>query len=588
MAYVGRTSAARWNSWIRSESSEIVKDGLQPGQDYDVHFDLSAIDYSRYFEDESVTAAVGEQFRRELDRIPGASMRILVQAVVVGAGLRLLPASGARAEFTVNLLRLRDPAMVRVIPAAAGGPFEMARRTSSPPSAADRSARTLTELSSRVNALQPELVVGVHAEAAGCAAVAVSIWNASLSMPIDHVVRRIAVGSSRACQSPAISGRAIETGLLSLLALPYDRAADAALHVFEIELTSQQTATAAVFVRNGSPPEVSSWNPARQLSTYLGGSGGGQLRAELEEARRCSQSDPRASCYSGLSQRLTSVVFSDATGERQKDADRALKALQELSARRQAPNVFFRLVDAQGRTTLLPLGLLGLGNGERLARKINAIMPMPHERPVDPGRCVAGWELVLPEAMDEVEAEFLAPLGAEPKTWIRTWKPFEEYATAAGDENGPRGEGLLLLAHHGGGKLAFFPRTRTEALVPEQLRRRFPPGSVAVLAACGVGRIGEDNAGLPLLDRLNRLGIDAAILSPFDVRAPLGARFAIHFAREIERADQGKATIDLLELFRRSRDAVREDALARDFADELDEFLLVGNSRIPLCHAAPS
>jgi hypothetical protein len=121
----------------------------------------------------------------------------------------------------------------------------------------------------------------------------------------------------------------------------------------------------------------------------------------------------------------------------------------------------------------------------------------------------------------------------------------------------------------------------------QQIKHKFGPGSVALLAACGVGKLSSDNKELQLLDQLNLLGLDAAILSPFDVRPVIGARLALHFAAQEEKARTEHKTVSLLELFRLARAKVEQDPSTKAHADELNEFLLVGNSQIKLCPAAP-
>lgn len=560
-----KPSPPRWNSWIREHPAGAVVSRLEPKKEYDlqegydIHFDLAAFDYSKYFV-EVASTLIDVDFARELSSIPHSKIEVLVVPVLLGHGLKFLPGEDTARKYLIDLDKLRNP------------PENWSR------------SDPLPDFAEKVKAMRA--TVGVTASGAGCAAVALTIWNPSLNRPLDHVVRQVSVGPAGSAPACKEAGNAspVKAGLLSLLALPFDRPATAALHIFETRVGNSEPVTTAVFLKSGDPLEVLSWTPARQISDYIGKDGPEGLRRQIELAR-CVKSGATTACvhdYSAIAEELAAVLFHDDEPTRQSDANRALAVLQELTSRTK-PDVFVRLIDVNGRNLFLPLGLLGLGPGQLLGRKANLMTPMPKERHRDPDRCIGSWKMVLPEHLAGVDDTYLEKVDLDIPDAIRigSWSDFKTYAAAdAGSTK--TAEGFLLLAHHGGGRVAFDPDS-TQSLRPEGFKHPYPPGSVAILAGCSVGQLVGDNKGLPLLTRLNDLGISAAILSPFDIQAPLGARFAMHFANEIQRARRDGEEAELRTLFDRTLESVRREPAMRDFAAELDELLIVGDSRARLC-----
>jgi hypothetical protein len=83
-------------------------------------------------------------------------------------------------------------------------------------------------------------------------------------------------------------------------------------------------------------------------------------------------------------------------------------------------------------------------------------------------------------------------------------------------------EGLVLLAHHGASGITERQIHPEDKIGSESIKRRFGSGSLAVFAACSVGAMdmGEHDNSL-LLHTLNEKNIRAAIVSPFNVPAPV-------------------------------------------------------------------
>ena len=367
--------------------------------------------------------------------------------------------------------------------------------------------------------------------------------------------------------------------LVSLLATQTQQTADAAFHLFEIKVGVDDPVSVAIFMRKSENPNALSWRLSRSLSKYV--SSPTLLLERLNDAR--SRHD-----YSQLSEELTGVLLpkTAARPEDQGDVDEARRQLDELLRTAPAlPSVFVRLVDVKGKSFFLPLGLISVGD-QVLAKRATVIQPLPREDAPQPGRCIGTWTMVLPQSLgdDVVQPRFLVPVPPSPADRMTDWTAFTGYLKGAPADTS-KAEGLLLLAHHGkGGRLAFVPN-RPDSLLSDDITRRFPRGSVAVLAACSVGELTGDNKGMPLLTRLNDLGVDAVILSPFTVDGPFGARLAMHFAAAIQRARDTHETPppDLRRLFERAVESVRADPAVGPLADEAYEFILAGNTAIPLC-----
>ena len=92
---------------------------------------------------------------------------------------------------------------------------------------------------------------------------------------------------------------------------------------------------------------------------------------------------------------------------------------------------------------------------------------------------------------------------------------------------------------------------------------------------------------MSLLNRLNDSGVDAMIVSPFNVRIDYGARMAFEFAKLVRDNRQNGRTPTLAEMFTHATAATvkaleKKNRNAR-LADMAREFILVGNPYLRLC-----
>lgn len=539
---------AFWNNWIHDPKNLESVSALEVEGEYEIIFDLAAFNYETRGNVPSLaTLAVAAIFREELDRYPGKRVAIRVKPVLAGRGLDFLPGQEETRTVEIDLDRLRNPP-----------------RDWSP-------EEPIEKISDKVRAAS--IRIGVRASEKGCASIGLSIWNNALDRPIEHVVRNVNVGGNLndpGCVGKDGGNRPMQSGRIALLTIRPDRLADAALDIFEMAPGSGRPTSHAVFSQR-EDQQLLSWTLERQLSKYVTEASG--LLNRLAVARS-------GKGYQQLADELTDVLFHGNTPKGQKDADRAKAVLVALASRRDRPTIFVRIADVNGRNGVLPLGLLAIGN-RLLGDVADVAQPLPRETYAAEGRCIESWRAVLPNALSGVQGTYLKPVVSPIPNRISAWSDLFSYLRGSPPGNG-KPEGVILLAHQSGGRVWFIDKS-PDSIVSDRISRQFPAGSVAVLAACEVGALSAESSGVGLLEKLNELGIDAAIVSPFAVRGTLGSRFAFHFANELAKARRGRETAEFGDLFRRAVEETKIDGSVAAERNGVNEFLLAGNSGLRLC-----
>ena len=146
--------------------------------------------------------------------------------------------------------------------------------------------------------------------------------------------------------------------------------------------------------------------------------------------------------------------------------------------------------------------------------------------------------------------------------------------------------GFVVLAHQDQGILWF--ADQNDHLMPQDIAKNFPSGSVGIFAACSAASAKGRNAAL--LQRLNEQGIDTLIASPFTMKAGYGVVFASSFAEVVQEATAARLRPTILELFDRtiSKTAKKfKDKTAGEFGELGLEYVLLGNPAITLCAPPP-
>lgn len=442
------------------------------------------------------------------------------------------------------------------------------------------------------------------AKKSGCATIALSIWDETGTVPLDHLLHTIEIADSsrdrHGCSdhddNNALRGGP-ETLLLSALTEKNAEKPDAALHIFEYAKRSF-----AIFVdrktlllsgESNSNNGVYSWEMQDVLSSFIPG----DLLNRVKLARKLAEGDNRNDSYikaaNELKKRIFRAPIDDDDG--QDNANNALKAFQKLVANsdsKKKPVILARIVDQGHNILFLPLGILSSQGDVRVLEKpITVIQPLPYERSTITKGCINHWTFGLPNALDEAESSNNAELSRIDITitqdrikWLRNdndlLKYFEDTSISVG------GEGLLLLAHHSNGKVWFFPE---DPVSSADLYRKYPPGSVAILAACSAGELSGDNG--KLLKNLNKCGIEAFVVSPFPIASDYGVHLALSFSKAIIDAKKNKQQPTLAELFSSAAEKTTNHFMKTDGYKSWgllsQEFIIVGDQNIRLCGSAP-
>lgn len=545
-----------WNSWIERNGEAVSRiepgPASEPARVYAFDFDLAAFNYKATLGSPGTASApIDPELRAELQQFRGSEFHFFAKPILGGKALEFVSGQSELRDVEVKMAPLRQP-----------------------PEGWSRD-EPLHLLSPRLRAAQ--IRIRVKALREGCASMGVSIWNEAMDRPIDHLVREVYVGGD--VNDPRCGagepGKALRGSLVSLLALPPGQEADAALHIFEMERNDPKSFV--VFKKREGP--LLTWVMERRLSRFVTEENG--LVSRLNAARTAKD-------YRIVGRPLTDVLFHGSTPDGQRQADTALQLLSDLASRPATPVVFARLVSSEGENLFLPLGLIVIRTDPAVAAterflgdRVTLTQPLPKNETYSPGApCIGGWTMVLPDNLGTSAInEFLTPVGPIPGR-ISRWSDFVSYVGGQPTDVS-KGEGLVLLAHQAGEQVWFIQGP--DVVLNENIKRRYPRGSVAVLFACGVGDVAGSGSGSPLLTKLNEQGIEAAIVSPFAVQGPVGARFAFHFANEILKARERRENAPLTSLFQRAKTAFQSDDDAAPWKAAVGEFVLAGNGGLELC-----
>lgn len=557
-----------WNLWATDDASQVVH-VMRGGRRYTITLDISPYLYASR-SGIAGTSQLEESVKRALQEDVRA-LYLKVRPIELGSALRR--ASSIEPELKVAL----DPFRQASLPDERAQAQELIARV-----------RSLPELASRLSAGSVSIPVDAMAER-GCAQMAFAIFDASGTRPIDHIVYSLPVVedslapvSEATCPLPRVQG-----GFSSLAAgMPLATGnVDATLHMFQFDAHGR-VQTTAIYIDTAkyaaAAPDlplaqrgVYTWNLQSDPLHYIGK----ELQARINEARELND-------YSGVASELSDKLFPHRANEPDTaGAPAALKSLRTLVTAGRKASLLARAMAKDGRPVYAPLGLLAsLAEG---AGRLQVFYPLPRED-YDLTSCIANWTLGYPE---ELEGHFptsrleLAPKELFPGRMrrIATRQELVTYLDPpqASDEAGA-GEAFLLLAHHGEGYFWFKGSGRTGDRIPiERNNRRFPRGSVAFLNVCSAANPTNNNQ--EVMERFNRNGVDAMVVSPFPVDSVYGNALSLAAIRVVREAYEAGQTPSLAEIFEQA--AERTKTLLPDESLDLRnrEFLLLGNPNLRLC-----
>jgi hypothetical protein len=576
-----KTHGPWWNTWIaRRGALETARETfLVPGHQYCFYLELSAIqarDAARGGTFKEITADLrkklvhlvqdGTPFQPFFVRIS-----IIGRAVQLSSGVTSVQAwspssqqwtpssdSGSSGAFQADLSKLFPDLVTGSNSAAASG--------------------------GRAGAIQFGITAG---EKPGCAAIAVSIWDDTRMVPLDHLVRMVSVGQNSNC-----AGEIIENPTSPALYSDTARSVnpDVSLHIFEFQLQGEPHSASFMVLRNPTSTTCKGsyqWDSLATLSQQVLKST--QFTNDLDFARQ--HQDPsqppqdRQPPYAPVAKDLTSTVFSEADTSNPCGAAAALAALKQ-QAQSGDVRLFARVSDDQGTLNVVPLGLMSMyqEQGQNVfAHDIRLIQPVALESLEDTG-CVSTWTFVLPSNLDGFTQDQLMPpssLSGDPRV-LRSLDAFSSQFINAPDTAGPNG--LLLLAHHLNGILT---TVAADKLNFGQINRDLGPGSIAILSACKTGNLTDDTG---LIRGLNQHGVDAMVATAFELDEIFGKTFAFNFAEQVAHLTQSLTVEQAFTaaLAKTVADLGDGSTYTPDQARGLSlELVLAGNPNLKICSPKP-
>jgi branched-chain amino acid transport system substrate-binding protein len=586
-----------WNTYFTRENEPDAKLSTQSQASYTLVLDLSAYNYRQIRETNAAGTAVDPRVKNALEKAPQEPIELKIRPVVVTPLLTI-------EDVPVKALKVDRKKLVR--PQEGTAANEENRRVGR----FKVGAITLPDFSAAVTAGQVTFQVKVADNVApGCAVIAFTIWDFR-DNPIDHLLQTVPVGDGNTQPDcTRINPEALKGGFATLMnpvfsigAADPQQPIQAALHLFQI-MAQGQKKTVAIFVDKTQyqPPQpgqpasekgVYGWRMSHWLSDYVSKPTG--LPGKIDAAWSAADSGAPGP-YAEVANELAGQIFGAEVADRPK-ADAARDALRRVAMTQTAPVVVVRMVDENNRKIYVPLNLItAAGNTDGLAMPITVVQPLQTERYEAPN-CIGNWAFGLSKDTRDLDAnlkdEFDALAAEQPavgETWIRNAPELKAYFNGTAAPPAPSApatavpaEGLVLLAHHD--EFGVFFDDINGRVVAQGLRHAYPPGSIAVLAACVAAK---PNTGMDILNGLNDSGVDAMIVSPFNVRLDYGSRMAFEFAKVVRDNRQHRRTPTLVEMFAQATAATRQSFKKENSNARLDdmalEFILAGNPYVRLC-----
>jgi hypothetical protein len=571
-----------WNAWFEDTSKVDVKDALVVGERYIVNIDLS-----RYAYGERYAAIPDTRLSSELKK--KEQVRLILQPILIGKLIKAPPDEPFKPQMlTLDRSRLRtDPQDEAKMKEFEGGKLST------------RKFSEATNLGSIVS-------WHVKANSPGCATLAISVWDEASTSPLDHLVVTFPIvkkGQTRpedcAC---GVMQKGLQAGLDTLLLTGTSGSskeaelADAALHIFESFSAGSKHST-AVFVdrdeliKSRSGPTLKgifAWELTSVLSDYTSG----QLAEKIDGAHLKITRNIHTP-YKEIPEHFVANIFATDGDNTQSKAAR--EALQRIVSQKQNAVILSYFIAADGSVLYLPLGLLAATTSNPvLTRRFTLMQILPDQR-ASADACFDRWTMAIPKKLEGVVTgdgpdaleNAARATSLDWMKWVTNNKELDEYmstgAVLPAREGGYKGgEGLILLAHHGRGDFTFSKSEDPSFVSALTIAREFPRGSVAVLAACSTSGAGQEHR--ILVNKLNRLGIEAMVLSPFQVEPEFGIHFALAF-QKIVFEERGKPNgLTFLEIFQK---AIKQtiEALPKDsgYQDMALEFQVVGRTSLRFC-----
>lgn len=597
----GPERSVYWNVWVESEGKTVDALEIEDPAPYMVQLDLSPFDYQRLLTRGYLTTGTmsDAHVKATLARYSQHSKKIelLVRPIAVGNHVAVAMPKGVFEPLTVDLQRFGQPETLEAKKADVSFLSSFARMSR-------QSQFSPRELAKNIRG--GLVSFAVTPKAVGCATIAFSVWLkiGGSQQPLDHLVFRIPVRKSQTDKPPCDNKKELarlSAGLGTLLSGAVSRiedaefTADAGLHIFEHGVGKAEASIAVLVARRDATGavDVFSWQTESIISTFI--ENRTQLPDHVRRARIAAYNDDREYPYADVAELLRLKLFSGQSDDDKKQAEQALKTLQNLAAQKARPRVAARLYSFRNEPLYIPLNLLSARSANPiLMNPIAVLQPLPRESYLASRVCIGGWTFGIPDQLGDADranavirgfvsanAHWLLPRLRDRKDAMRFFE------TQKPREGGNRSEGFLLLAHQGNGQLWF--NEAEGKIQKEHIKRKYPEGSVAILTACSTANQSENNS--EILNKLNQQDVHGMVVSPFPVDAEYSAWLAVGFAQAIKVARDQRLTLSLVELFEHAVKLVTEGlkvatdtSISSQTAEDMArEFLIIGDHTLRLC-----
>lgn len=581
-----------WNHWIQDESvSSEQPTRVYAGRDYQYLIDLSALDYQEFIGSEQVSRIVFTG--QEADALlPAFENSLKVTMFPIG---NIINKNSQNATIRVDAGRLRSTLTTETLAAA-----------TTLRGASEAHGALFRVMTDGMRNASPGMRFSFTPSSAGCASLAVVIWNESKSRVIGSWIHPLLIlpepihfiGNYEESVRDITSR--YNCGHPSQVAERFDITA---VPRFDPETRKNLAGRLTFLDFPGysmgffeSLQSVSDEPQAWVLDSVIG------LRKDLAAIKQKVDIHigERIFDLRSVSDPLERMLFScknmpvgDETCPGKQAHTALVKIASNAGSRGSRIQATFR--DINNSIYYLPIHLLRIDKDRFLGDAIQIDQPLPIPLGAAPSSrpCVKQWVAGLVVKNAAFDA------GDWRNKWINKIKTIRNYTVSpyvqlanlkekyflnlTHAQSGP--EGLVLLAHHGGGLIADDEdQEALDAIRLCDLKRIFEPGSFAVLASCSVGAMSEDQQDNSLfLHTLNENNMKAAVVSPFKVPAPVAKLFLDSFEDTL--SELGNQNKTFYEVFKISKEKYRQAARGDTdwLAPKVNAFMLVGDGDVEIC-----
>jgi hypothetical protein len=200
---------------------------------------------------------------------------------------------------------------------------------------------------------------------------------------------------------------------------------------------------------------------------------------------------------------------------------------------------------------MIPIGLMAVplpgGRAEFLGFHFRIESPLNIQDYTPSRACISKWVLLIPPDKDPIEQEKNLGLFADEdleeallpvKDLLKSFSNWgKDHAEIYGllqfrkwlensDSNNQSGIAVLTLSHHEENKLFFANSLKDPSILSNNISRKFPPASLAIINACGTARPGAWD----FVRSFNEQGVSAVIATSTTIDSEMAGNFLAIFA----------------------------------------------------------